>query len=78
MMGEAPMPLLLFGPCGPTWGRGLSYAVHVVGGAPLDLCLLATQRRWRHDSTLSIRAAAAWQWIVQAFADPCEAGRGLS
>lgn len=71
------MRLFLFGPCGQTRARGYFKAVQLVSGAPIDLCLLATRRR-RHASALSIRVAAAWQWIVQAFADPRGAGRGLS
>jgi hypothetical protein len=77
-MPEAPVRLLLLGPCGPTWTWDpFIAAADLISGAPQDSYFLVPPRRRRHDSVITTRVAAAWQCagIIQAFADPSGAGR---
>src|SRR3546814_1615461 len=61
-MPEAPVRLLLLGPCGPTWTWDpFIAAADLISGAPQDSYFLVPPRRRRHDSVITTRVAAAWQ-----------------
>ena len=66
----------LTSPSGETWSWGESTTDSITGTA-LDFCLVATQRRHRDDTDLTIEGPAADEWIAiaQAFAGPPTDGR---
>lgn len=82
---ERPVPaeefrIELTAPDGASWQYGPPDAGQRVTGPALDLCLLATQRRHRHDLALLASGpdADAWLDIAQAFAGPPGPGRAAS
>jgi uncharacterized protein (TIGR03084 family) len=79
--GEAPphdpFEVRLTAPDGAVWTWGPPGAAQRVEGAARDLCLLATQRRHRSDTSLVATGPDADRWldIAQAFAGPSGPGR---
>ncbi|HLK02347.1 MAG TPA: TIGR03084 family metal-binding protein [Streptosporangiaceae bacterium] len=79
--GLAPPPdpfrIVLTSPDGAEWDWGPDDAPQRIAGTALDLCLLATQRRHRSDTTLKAIGGDADLWldIAQAFAGPPGEGR---
>jgi uncharacterized protein (TIGR03084 family) len=72
-----PFAIRLTGPDGSQWAWGPDDAPQRITGTALDLCLVATQRRHRDDTTLKAVGADADRWldIAQAFAGPPGEGR---
>jgi uncharacterized protein (TIGR03084 family) len=72
-----PFRVELTGPSGEVWTWGPAEAAQRVTGPALELCLLATQRTNRADTTLVATGADADAWldIAQAFAGPPGDGR---
>lgn len=75
-----PFRVELAAPDGSTWSWGPEDAAQRVTGTAIDLCLVATQRRHRADTSLKAEGsdADAWLDIAQAFAGPPGAGRQAS
>lgn len=59
----------LTGPSGTQWAFGPADAAQRISGPGVDLCLLATRRRHRHDLALTAAGAEADHWldIAQAY-----------
>ncbi|MGP0032737.1 MAG: TIGR03084 family metal-binding protein [Acidimicrobiales bacterium] len=72
-----PIRVELDAPAGDQWTWGPADAVNRVTGEALDFCLVLTQRRHPHDTSLVVTGPAAQQWIAigQAFAGPAGPGR---
>jgi uncharacterized protein (TIGR03084 family) len=72
-----PVRVELAAPSGATWTFGPADAANAVRGPAVDLCLVATQRRHRDDTTLVATGAVADEWlsIAQAFAGAPGSGR---
>lgn len=75
-----PFRIVLTAPDGAEWEWGPDDAPQRITGTALDLCLLATQRLHRSDTTLKAIGGDADLWldIAQAFAGPPGEGRGPS
>jgi uncharacterized protein (TIGR03084 family) len=67
----------LTGPSGERWEWDTDAPAGLIEGPALDFCLVVTQRRHLADTALTVRGAAASEWlaIAQAFAGPPGAGR---
>jgi uncharacterized protein (TIGR03084 family) len=74
---EVAVRVELTGPDGDVWVWGPDDARDRVTGPARDLCLVATQRRHRDDTSLVADGPIASEWltIAQAFAGPPGAGR---
>ena len=74
---EEPVRVELVGVDGERWEWGPPDAANRVTGDAVELCLVATQRRHRADTSLVAVGPVAEQWltIAQAFAGPPGAGR---
>jgi uncharacterized protein (TIGR03084 family) len=72
-----PFAVSLAAPDGTRWDWGPDDAPQRVTGTALDLCLVATQRRHRSDTSLKASGQDADRWldIAQAFAGPPGTGR---
>ncbi|MFV0524716.1 MAG: TIGR03084 family metal-binding protein [Acidimicrobiales bacterium] len=69
---DEPVRVELTAPSGAVWTWGPADAGSRVSGPAVELCLVATQRRHRDDTSLSATPGAAEEWLslAQAFAGP--------
>ena len=75
---QIPVRVSLQAPGGQgTWEWGNAAATDSVDGPAEDFCLVVTQRRHVHDTSLNVigETASAWMGIAQAFAGPPGEGR---
>ncbi|MEX2392949.1 MAG: TIGR03084 family metal-binding protein [Actinomycetota bacterium] len=72
-----PIHVSVTSPSGEEWTWGPDDATNRVSGTSLDLALVVTQRRHRHDTDLKAEGDIANKWldIAQAFAGPPGPGR---